>query len=97
MSDHWAVRWQKNGHDRLYVHGPDGKVGWVDLTNDQVHAETKSSWSTSADRAVAEWKRRQQWRDRPAPAAAGPAAAGPAPASRGSGLFGALRRGQGVR
>lgn len=87
MSDHWAVRWQKNGHDRLYVHGPDGKVGWVDLTNDQVHAETKSSWSTSADRAVTEWKRRAKWRDRPAPA----------PASRGFGLFGALRRGQGVR
>ncbi|MFG1820613.1 nuclease-related domain-containing protein [Kribbella sp. NPDC049174] len=53
-----VVRWQRYGHDRLYVHGPDGELGWVDLKTDAIHAKTNRSWSTTADRAVAEWKSR---------------------------------------
>ncbi|WP_432951273.1 hypothetical protein ACQPXM_41430 (plasmid) [Kribbella sp. CA-253562] len=94
MSDHWARRWQKNGHDRLYVHGPDGVVGWVDLATGQVHAQTRSSWSTAADRAVADWKRSHVTTTPATTSTSAPTPAPIASSRRGDGLFGALRRGR---
>lgn len=50
-------RWQRYGHDCLYVRGRDGlQYGWVDLATGLRHPADAVTWPAEVDLAVEQWK-----------------------------------------
>lgn len=53
-------RWQKHGHDRLYVETSHGiKVGWFDLRTQKHHLDQPGMWP-EFQQAVTDWRRLPQ-------------------------------------
>lgn len=49
-------RWQKHGHDRLYIETTSGiKVGWFDLRTQRHHLDQPGMWP-EFQQAIAEWR-----------------------------------------
>lgn len=48
-------RWQKNGHDRLYVNSGSRKVGWIDLKTGRATSTTDLGWPHPVEGMVKQW------------------------------------------
>jgi hypothetical protein len=49
------VRWQRYGHDRLYVNSGRGKLGWIDLKTGQPNSATEQGWPSPVQGMVEQW------------------------------------------